>query len=208
MDNVKFLSSAVIVIVAPVVLLGILVCISIVTLPLYRQTVATLPEPHIAVADSDTIARSVILHTFFSTPLTPDIFSPGEQRHLRDIHILAVTVTRFFLVSLIVFLTAGAHLHNTDRRLLYCSIASSMGIVSIVSLILAYFVGGNFDFLFEYFHKLTFKNGDWQFDPTIEKLIVVFPPQLFYSILIGIVAALIIFSGTLCVYFYTRYKRS
>jgi len=207
MNNVKFFSSAVIVIVAPIVLLGILACISIVTLPLYRRAVATLPEPHIAVANSDTIARSVILYTFFSTPLTPYFFSPGEQRHLRDIHALAVTATRFFLISFIVLLTAGAHLRSADRRLLYCSIASSMGIVSVVGLVLAYLIGSNFDFLFEYFHTLTFKNGDWQFDPTIEKLIVVFPPQLFYSISIGIAAALILLSGILCAYFYTRYKR-
>jgi len=207
MNNIKFFSSAAVAIVAPMALLGILVCVVIVTLPLYRQTVATLPKPHVTVADSDVVARSVIMYVFFSKPLAADSFSTSEQRHLQDIRSLSLKVATIFAALLVAFLISAIHLRNADRRLLYRSVATSFAVVAVIGVLLAYFIRSYFDLLFEYFHKVTFRSGNWQFDPTTEKLIVVFPPQLFFAVSLAVLTALIIFSAVLSVYFYSRYKR-
>ncbi|TKJ40229.1 hypothetical protein CEE37_07850 [candidate division LCP-89 bacterium B3_LCP] len=52
----------------------------------------------------------------------------------------------------------------------------------------------NFDFTFELMHRIFFRAGTYVFEPSFENIVVLYPQQLFYDMVINIVVTTLVFS--------------
>lgn len=119
--------------------------------------------------------------------LTVEFFNSREINHLRDVRaIFSIIISTFFisLVSLILsFIVLFLIIKNKIKILKFFDrtfMVAALAVVSInVILILALSV--DFGMSFAIFHKSFFKENSYSFDPLYEKIVVLYPEQLFYD---------------------------
>lgn len=130
--------------------------------------------------------------------LNDKFYSAREQQHLLDIKKL-ITICKFITVSdfIILILVLALYWRQAGKlksfeNIFMASLASLLILFTSAVLILFFF-----DRVFMLFHQVLFSNDFWQLDPATEKLIVIFPPELFAAlglkiILISILASFLI----------------
>ncbi|MBW2976729.1 DUF1461 domain-containing protein [Candidatus Woesearchaeota archaeon] len=130
-----------------------------------------------------------------------DFFNEREKLHLLDVKNLIRKTFLVYYTSLILFLLSLALLvflmefkikKIAERGLIIVLAGSSLALlVGISFFVLSNF---NFNFVFNAFHKTFFSSGTYTFNPLFEKIVVLYPPSLFFDALTRIVSGAIITS--------------
>ena len=113
------------------------------------------------------------------------LFSPRETTHLRDVKRLIWLVYGLAGVSaayVSIFISLGFYLYHqrfshTLGHLTLWGSGTTMLLVAMVAL--GTIVG--FDFLFLWFHKISFSNDFWQLDPNRHVLVMLFPQGFWFD---------------------------
>jgi integral membrane protein (TIGR01906 family) len=116
---------------------------------------------------------------------SPDYFSPRDHIHMIDVHALVQMVFQSQTIGLILGAVGlvGIILLATRKR--DEVVASRILRGSIFTMVLLVIIGlvafTNFDAVFLQFHYLAFTNDFWILDPSVDRLIVNYPPTFFYD---------------------------
>ncbi len=127
------------------------------------------------------ITRSILADLFFGPPefaVTVNgqpVLDVAERAHMVDVHNVVVPFTIFFGVSTL-FLVA---LVVASRRggWLWRAIARGSGTLALIGIVVGVIVLFFFDAAFLAFHLVVFPQGNFTFDPRIERLTQLFPDQ-------------------------------
>jgi len=128
-------------------------------------------------------------------------FNERERTHLKDVKELVQFILFVFYFSIILFFVLLILIVILNKKNLK-RILKNMGIVFLFSGILTFLdafvfwllVRLNFDFAFGLMHKTFFKARTYVFDPSFERIVVLYPQGLFYDITVKIVLNTLIFS--------------
>jgi len=111
------------------------------------------------------------------------LFNEREVAHMQDVQALVQFFFRMQIVAAVVVLVRLAVTFALDRGGVL--IGREM-LISVVLMLVAIAVVGalavaNFDAFWTLFHQIAFRNGDWQFDPERDYLIMLFPEPFWYA---------------------------
>jgi len=128
-------------------------------------------------------------------------FNEREITHLKDVKELVQFILFIFYFSIILFFVLLILIIILNKKNLK-KILKNIGIVFLFSGILTFldaFVFWliarlNFDFAFELMHNTFFKAGTYVFDPSVERIVVLYPHQFFYDITVKVVLDTLIIS--------------
>ena len=146
-------------------------------------------------------------------------FNEREKTHLKDVKGLIQFIMFVFYFSIILFFVLLVFIIILNKKNLKI-ILKDMGIVFLFSGILTFvdafvfwlMVRLNFDFAFGLMHKIFFKAGTYVFDPSFERIVVLYPQELFYDITAKVVLETLVFSlvlgltGILILFYYKKIK--
>jgi len=151
-------------------------------------------------------AQNLFDYFLWQEELNKSFYTQRELAHVFDIKNIITKVIIFDIIFMIIFIFSAGYL------------VIKKGIAQVLKLINAIAVGGlvfylitaavsyiHFENLFILFHQIFFKNDFWQLDPVTEKLIVIFPPELFLHLTQRIFIYLI-FINFLFILFYKFFK--
>ena len=121
------------------------------------------------------------------------VLDERERGHMRDVRGVFIGFFGVAIVGSIVGLLIAARRRGEDRHASWrAARAGSIGLIVVL------IVGGAislvaFDALFETFHRLFFAGGSYDFDPSTEKLVQLFPFQFWQetAIVVGVVSILV-----------------
>jgi integral membrane protein (TIGR01906 family) len=121
------------------------------------------------------------------------VLDERERGHMRDVRGVFIGFFGVAIVGSIVGLVIAARRRGEDRHASWrAARAGSIGLIVVL------IVGGAislvaFDALFETFHRLFFAGGSYDFDPSTEKLVQLFPFQFWQetAIVVGVVSILV-----------------
>ena len=121
------------------------------------------------------------------------VLDQRERGHMRDVRGVFIGFFGVAIVGSIVGLLIAARRRGEDRHASWrAARAGSIGLIVVL------IVGGAislvaFDALFETFHRLFFAGGSYDFDPSTEKLVQLFPFQFWQetAIVVGVVSILV-----------------
>jgi len=123
-----------------------------------------------------------------------DFFNQREKTHLLDVKILIGKILSIYYYSIILFILLIFilfYLFNFNFRLIGKRILIISLFGSLVTLLdaAAFFLLSkfNFEFTFDFFHKTFFSPGTFTFNPNFENIVVLYPQNLFFDLLINIV---------------------
>jgi len=123
-----------------------------------------------------------------------DFFSEQDKLHMVDVKWLLNGIKYMFILSLVlVLLSFYYHKRNIASLLCYSSILSFIFI--LIFAILSLF----FENSFIVFHKLFFNNDLWLMNPAVDKLVLLYPDNFFFTIFVFIIVTTLIFSFILFV---------
>jgi integral membrane protein (TIGR01906 family) len=113
------------------------------------------------------------------------LFSPRETTHLHDVKRLIWLVYGLGGVSaayVSIFISLGFHLYRQrfGHALGYLTLWGSVMTMSLVAMVALGTIVG-FDFLFLWFHKISFSNDFWQLDHNRHVLIMLFPQGFWFD---------------------------
>jgi integral membrane protein (TIGR01906 family) len=138
-----------------------------------------------------------------SRTISNDFFNEREKVHLLDVKNIIHGLFLVYLISTGLFLAAFAALiffmdfyfKNIMKIFL---IAVFLGSILALLCTLALFTTANmnFDFLFGFMHKTFFSFGTYSFNPEYEKIVVIYPENLFFDAFTRIIFNVIISSVT------------
>lgn len=118
----------------------------------------------------------------------PDDFNEREKGHLEDVRNV-VRISRILLYSLIILLVlflAVSFLNLKQKNLIINFIGKILVFGGFLTIVIAaaLFLLINYDFssAFESFHRMFFQPGTYMFDPANEKLVQIYPEQLFMDL--------------------------
>ncbi len=130
-----------------------------------------------------------------------DFFNEREKTHLLDVKNLIQTIFTIFYISIILFLLLFILLIILmdfnfkliiKRLLIILTIGSFLTLLdAVLFLILSNF---NFSFVFDLFHETFFSFGTYTFDTAYEKIVILYPQNLFFDALSRIIIRTIITS--------------
>jgi integral membrane protein (TIGR01906 family) len=122
------------------------------------------------------------------------LFNDREVAHMQDVQALVQFFLRMQLVGaaavvLRVLVALGVD-HSAVQlgRDMLISVALMLAAIIVVGI----FAVANFDAFWTVFHEIAFRNGDWQFDPTRDYLIMLFPEPFWFTgtiRFVGLIAA-------------------
>jgi integral membrane protein (TIGR01906 family) len=121
------------------------------------------------------------------------VLDERERAHMRDVRGVFIGFFGVAIVGSIVGLVIAARRRGDERPASWrAARAGSIGLIAVL------IVGGAialvaFDALFETFHRLFFAGGSYDFDPSTEKLVQLFPFQFWQetAIVVGMVSILV-----------------
>jgi len=130
-----------------------------------------------------------------------NFFNQREVSHFRDVKVLiqkSQTVYRLSLFLFLLFFTVLIILFRYDPKkiiekfLIVLFFGSSLAVIyALFFFFLVYF---NFNFTFDLFHKTLFPLGTFSFNPDFEKIVVLYPENLFLDALIRILVKTVLSS--------------
>ncbi|MBL7054689.1 DUF1461 domain-containing protein [Candidatus Woesearchaeota archaeon] len=144
-----------------------------------------------------------------------DFFNEREKEHLEDVKDLIQIILFIFYFSIILFFVLFLILVILNKKIIknVGIIFFFGGILTVLDAIIFYlWVKLNFRFAFDLMHKTFFKAGSYVFDPGFEKIVVLYPQQLFYDITADIVINTLVFSfvlflgGLIVIMYYKKQK--
>ncbi len=122
-----------------------------------------------------------------------DFFNEREKTHLLDVKILISKVLSIYYFSVILFLLLfillifliNFYFKKITKRLLIILAVGSF--LTLLDAVLFFILSNlNFNFVFDLFHESFFNFGTYTFDPAYEKIVILYPQNLFFDFLIRI----------------------
>ena len=162
------------------------------------------------IEDADEI-NSGVLSDFKGGKLLPDFFTNEEKSHLEDVKNLIQKSLLFFYSLIIIFLILIFSLfcYLKNKKNFKKIFKKDLGLVLIIGGLLAFLdafifylmVKLNFDFVFEWFHRIFF-TGNWMFSTGI---VVLYPGDFFYDFFARVIVnTLLMGLGVVVVGFWLR----
>ena len=129
-----------------------------------------------------------------------NFFTEREKAHLSDVRSIIHTVNNTFLWTMpIIILLSFILFMSMKMKSALVLFAKIMLIAGILIMIMAFLfvltVSLDFQSAFDRFHKTFFKSETWLFNPSYEKIVVLYPEGLFYDFGMRIIMLNLIFSG-------------
>ncbi len=129
-----------------------------------------------------------------------DFFNEREKMHLKDVKYLIRQILFAFYFSIILFLILSILLAMLNKNIKM--LIKNFGVVLLFSGLLVLFEGFifwlmlklNFNFAFELMHKTFFMAGTYIFNPSFEKITILYPQEFFYDIAVNIAINTLVFS--------------
>ncbi len=130
-----------------------------------------------------------------------NFFNEREKMHLLDVKNLIqgillmyyFSITLFFLFFFLIAILMGFNFKNIFKKFLIISLFGS-STAFLAGILLAISSNLNFDFVFGVFHKTFFNAGTFIFNPEFERIVALYPQNLFLDFLIRIISNAIISS--------------
>ena len=130
-----------------------------------------------------------------------NFFNDREKLHLLDVKNLiqkTFVVYYFSLILFLLFFVILIFLLNFDYKVIVERFFVIMFFGSLLTLLDAFLFfilsNINFNFVFDFFHKMFFSVGTYTFNPEFEKIVVLYPENLFFDVLIKIIKKTILSS--------------
>lgn len=129
-----------------------------------------------------------------SIPIENDFFNEREKTHLLDVKNLIQKVLAIYYYSMILFLLLFIMLilllnfnfkEIVKRLFIILFFGSLLTLLDAGSFFLL--SNFNFDFTFDLFHETFFSSGTFTFNPEFENIVVLYPENLFFDLLIKII---------------------
>ena len=111
------------------------------------------------------------------------LFNEREIAHMQDVQALVQFFFRMQIVAAVVVLVRLGVMFALDRgglligREMLISVALMLVAIAVVGALAVI----NFDAFWTVFHQIAFRNGDWQFDPQRDYLIMLFPEPFWFT---------------------------
>lgn len=133
--------------------------------------------------------------------LNNDFFNQRELGHLKDVKDVFNFLSILFYVTIIISISLIFSLYQINKK----NIKKTFAKILLFSGILTFFYAFifwllsrfNFRFLFDIMHKTFFKAGTYVFDPSYEKIVLLYPQEIFYGLALNIGVNTLVFSGIL-----------
>lgn len=111
------------------------------------------------------------------------LFNEREVAHMQDVQALVQFFFRMQIVAAVVVLLRLGFVFAFDRAgaPIGREMLISVGLMLVAIAIVGALAVINFDAFWILFHQVAFRNGDWQFDPTRDYLIMLFPEPFWYT---------------------------
>jgi integral membrane protein (TIGR01906 family) len=119
------------------------------------------------------------------------VLSEPERAHMRDVRGVFTGFWLLVAAAGVVLLLAFRRSHDTEARFArWRAVAGGARGLAIAIVLVGAFVVFAFEAAFEVFHRLFFNAGSYTFDPSTDRLVQLFPEQLWSetAIVVGIVA--------------------
>ncbi len=131
-----------------------------------------------------------------------DFFNAREKEHLLDVRILASKALLAYHISLFLFFVLIfilAAMPSFDFNKLLNSIAKVILIGSLstmfFALVLFFASFAGFENFFQKFHEIFFMPGTFLFNPNLEKIVVLYPQNLFFDLLARFIVFVVLSSA-------------
>jgi integral membrane protein (TIGR01906 family) len=111
------------------------------------------------------------------------LFNEREVAHMQDVQALVQFFFRMQLVAAAVVLVRLVVGFTLDRSgvLIGREMLLSVGLMLVAIALVGALAMTNFDAFWTLFHQIAFRNGDWQFDPDRDYLIMLFPEPFWFA---------------------------
>jgi integral membrane protein (TIGR01906 family) len=125
------------------------------------------------------------------------LFNEREIAHMQDVQALVQFFFRMQIVAAAVVLLRLALLLVFDRSGVPVGreMLLSVGLMLVAIAVVGALALVNFDAFWTLFHQIAFRNGDWQFDPSRDYLIMLFPEPFWFSGTIRFVSLVAVQTG-------------
>lgn len=134
----------------------------------------------------------------------PDFkMSQSGRTHFEDVKKLFAQIDMIFRITLIISIIGIVIL---SRNKLYAYLKYSAGILIVIPSVLSIFAFTDFNFIFTLFHKISFSNDLWLFDPKEDPVINILPEEYFMHQAIFIMLIILI-SAILMLFAYKKLKK-
>jgi integral membrane protein (TIGR01906 family) len=132
--------------------------------------------PEVARRASERSVQELLLgpgtFAFAATPGGPPFYGSSEALHMQDVRVI---VYGFLAVVVAGALAVAVSIRRMDRaEALRAVRLGAAGLVAVFAVIGIGLVVA-FDALFALFHRIVFPGGGWQFDPTTERIVQLYP---------------------------------
>lgn len=178
--------------------ISIAVVVTINFRPLYYLDIELL---HIE--DTSGLSREVIRENYdalidYSFPLFKGPLQfptlPSSENALVHFSEVKDIFTSFYILGIITLVLGIFIIVQKRKKNDICYLLVSAITAVVLPLILAIFLGINFDRAFVLFHKLFFRNDYWLFDPTTDPVITILPDSFFMHSALLIIVIVVLFS--------------
>jgi integral membrane protein (TIGR01906 family) len=111
------------------------------------------------------------------------LFNDREVGHMQDVQALVQFFLRMQLVAAVVVVVRFVMAITLDRSGVPVGreMLLSVGLMLVAIAIVGALALVNFDAFWTLFHQIAFRNGDWQFDPERDYLIMLFPEPFWFA---------------------------
>lgn len=133
--------------------------------------------------------------TFAATPGGPPFYGPAEAAHMQNVRVVVYAFFGLVLAGAVATVLATRRMSRADSlRAVRLGAAGLVVVFAAVGLGLVF----AFDTLFTLFHEIVFPAGGWQFDPTTQRIVQLYPTA-FWEFAAGMLAGLSVAIGLLVV---------
>ena len=140
------------------------------------------------IPDADQINSDVLSYFRSSDNLIKnDFFNENEKMHLFDVRLVIRNVLFLFYSLLAIFLVLVVLMRRIFSFKDFSFIFFFGGAFTfVISFFLWLIAKLNFSGFFTFFHKIFFPQGNWLFDPAVDKIILLYPSGFFYDMAVKI----------------------
>lgn len=121
------------------------------------------------------------------------VFTERERNHFRDVRVAVVGFAALTILAL-ALLVLGHRLAR-GARWFWQGVAGGAVALAGGVMLLGFLSLAAFEQVFEVFHQLLFPEGSYNFDPTTERMVQLFPMQLWFETSIALGVVLVVLAG-------------